>query len=676
MRNNLELRCFRPVGCTAIFSDDGSAVTIESLNGEAGKLILEGTPGKLGNINWNDYKYLVFDAINHGDHSMAVEIEFWDADHAYDDPNIHCINGILPKLKTRIAFPLDSLKGQNLFLPRTPGKLKTVVHGSKVELNETNRFAIGTAKFTYKQVLEISNLHLSDTEPNYPLEDKKLVDEMGQWMLNDWPEKARSVDEMVSYLKGELHKTEKNQGTPTFKNRDEYGGWKGKKFDATGYFRTQHDGRRWWLVDPDGYAFYSMGMDVTSPGESGLVTGIEKLFGWLPDKSGEFKDAYSIEGNSGNNLFINFGVSNLIRAFGPDKWWQSWAKITRERMSDWGFNTIGNWSPMRFIKYSKLPYVWPLGEFPTTAKNIFRDFPDVFSDEYKNNSSKFAEQIKAFEGDPYMIGYFLRNEPEWAFVNNLNIAEELLENEADLYSKNALIDFLSKRYSGSINKFNKAWNTSFSGFNQLKKKIRKASKLSDAAAHDLKDFSKKMIELYVKIPSQAVKMLDPYHLNLGMRYAFISSDDLFAGYENFDVFSLNNYKMSPVESIEKVGKFTNLPVMIGEYHFGALDRGPTATGLRAVTSQDERGKAFRYYNEAAAATEYCVGTHYFILNDQAALGRFDGENYQIGFTDVCHKPYGEMVRHVVDCNKVIYDVADGKKEKYNISPDEIYTISY
>jgi hypothetical protein len=75
------------------------------------------------------------------------------------------------------------------------------------------------------------------------------------------------------------------------------------------------------------------------------------------------------------------------------------------------------------------------------------------------------------------------------------------------------------------------------------------------------------------------------HLNLGMRYAYISSEELFAGCENFDVFSINCYKMNPAPEIMKAGQSTGLPVMIGEYHFGALDRGPVATGLRAVISR-------------------------------------------------------------------------------------------
>ena len=34
-----------------------------------------------------------------------------------------------------------------------------------------------------------------------------------------------------------------------------------------------------------------------------------------------------------------------------------------------------------------------------------------------------------------------------------------------------------------------------------------------------------------------------------------------------------------------------------------------------------------------------MGVHYFTLYDESALGRFDGENWNIGFLDVCNRPY-------------------------------------
>ncbi|MCM8901818.1 hypothetical protein KVG29_11410 [Caldicoprobacter algeriensis] len=459
-------------------------------------------------------------------------MEFWAKENPGDQPNLTVILGLFPRLKTRLSFPLEALNSQRMFLDRTPGKLKTVVFGNKVAIEEVDRFAIGTMKYFKDHKLEISNLHLSDVEPDYPLPDVKLVDELGQLDDREWPGKTKSVDELKTWLRKEAAKSD---DIALFDNRSKYGGWLEKRFDSTGYFRAEHDGKRWWLVDPDGYAFLSIGLDCISPGVPGRVDGIKKLYNWLPDEDGIYKEAWS-KGDRGE--YFDFAIANLIRVFG-EAWWDEWAKITRRRLIEWGFNTVGNWSSLKFIRYAKLPYVWPLRDFPDTTKKVFRDFPDVFSQEYKNNAEKFAEQLKEFEGDPYMIGYFLRNEPQWAFIHDLNIAEELLENEEDLVSKEVLIKFLSTRYDGDIEKFNRAWNLALHSFGELRKGVKRASKLSKKASEDLNEFSRMMIKAYVEIPSVACKRVDPHHMNLGMRYAYIANENLLAGYENFDVFSIN-----------------------------------------------------------------------------------------------------------------------------------------
>src|SRR5210317_388906 len=45
---------------------------------------------------------------------------------------------------------------------------------------------------------------------------------------------------------------------------DKYGGWTGKKFKATGFFRVVKDDR-WWVVSPDGNAFLSFGINHIRP---------------------------------------------------------------------------------------------------------------------------------------------------------------------------------------------------------------------------------------------------------------------------------------------------------------------------------------------------------------------------------------------------------------------------
>ena len=49
------------------------------------------------------------------------------------------------------------------------------------------------------------------------------------------------------------------------------------------------------------------------------------------------------------------------------------------------------------------------------------------------------------------------------------------------------------------------------------------------------------------------------------------------------------------------------------------------------------------YIEGALRNPALVGAHWFQYLDEPTTGRFDGENYQVGFVDICDRPYPEMV---------------------------------
>ena len=88
-----------------------------------------------------------------------------------------------------------------------------------------------------------------------------------------------------------------------------------------------------------------------------------------------------------------------------------------------------------------------------------------------------------------------------------------------------------------------------------------------------------------------------------------------------------------------------------------------------MPSQAARGQAYRVYLEDAAARPWCVGVHYFVMYDQPILGRFDGENYNIGFFDACHRPYEAMVEAVQRSHERMYEVAAGQQTPYADEPE-------
>jgi hypothetical protein len=323
-----------------------------------------------------------------------------------------------------------------------------------------------------------------------------------------------------------------------------------------------------------------------------------------------------------------------------------------------------------------MPYVTTLPFFPTTERHIFRDFPDVFSPEYRASAKKAAQFLKKYINDSYMIGYFLGNEPAWAFAEGIIIADEVLYDESDSECKKELIRYLKNKYE-DIQKLNAAWDETYDSFAELWKSQKNVSQKSDESHDDMVAFSKIMLEQYVAIPSEECADADPNHMNLGIRWAWIPNEIVVTGWQHFDVFSINCYALDPTEDLDKVRNFNvDLPIIIGEFHFGALDAGPTATGLEAVVSQKDRGIAYRHYCEKAAAHPNGVGCHYFQCYDQFALGRFDGENYNIGLFDICSLPYEDMMEHVKEAAANVYEVADGKKKPYDEVPESIPMIAY
>lgn len=61
----------------------------------------------------------------------------------------------------------------------------------------------------------------------------------------------------------------------------------------------------------------------------------------------------------------------------------------------------------------------------------------------------------------------------------------------------------------------------------------------------------------------------------------------------------------------------------------------------------------------------CVGVHYFTLHDQSLLRRFDGENYNIGFLDICNKPCEPLAQAARRSHESMYAVAAGVEPPFD-----------
>ncbi|MFW6290216.1 MAG: beta-galactosidase [Mariniphaga sp.] len=635
---------------------------------------------------WTRARYLVCEFWHSNDYSAVVNLEFYrkhqssgaivaqsvdKAGQEEETPRMAAKIGVLPLLKTKVIFPLEHLNGQEIFLDRFPRQLKGTVLGSRLNPEDISKVAIRFAPVMhphFEPEFELAGIYLTNELPEpFPRPESPVVDELGQWASKDWPGKTTGERDLKNHLKAQLIKA----ATASFPNNwSKYGGWKEKRFNATGFFRTHHDGNRWWLVDPEGYAFVSVGVDCIRSNASGTVSGQEDLFKTLPPKNDPlYKEAYS---KRGEMEMVDFYQANLMRTFG-ETWRENWETITSGQIREFRLNTIANWSDMDYARKSKIPYVLPLSDFPSTQVKLFRDFPDVYADEYAENAVKYAAQLTQYKDDPYLIGYFLRNEPHWAFGAH-DIAFEMFASTQASESKRRFSQWLSMRYRDTA-AFNEAWAMNIKNFEELAEYVFEEYP-SEKAKEDFWQFSEVLVKRYVDVPCDEVEKVDPDHLNLGMRYAWISSGLLYKAGDRFDVFSINGYGNPGPPNTAEIARISGKPVMIGEFHFGATDRGLPATGIQGALSQEERGKAYRYYLEQGLARPELIGIHYFQWLDQPVFGRFDGENYNIGFMDICNRPYKELTDAAIKSHSVIYEVANGEKAPFDEKIERIPSIHY
>jgi hypothetical protein len=102
-------------------------------------------------------------------------------------------------------------------------------------------------------------------------------------------------------------------------------------------------------------------------------------------------------------------------------------------------------------------------------------------------------------------------------------------------------------------------------------------------------------------------------------------------------------------------------MIIGEFHFGTMNQGMFHHSLIRVENQKERGEAYAAYVRSALEHPNIVGTHWHQFSDQATTGRFDGENLQVGFTDICDNPYYETIDGIRSVGYNMYQIRSEAK---------------
>jgi len=438
--------------------------------------------------------------------------------------------------------------------------------------------------------------------PFVKIEAKKWVkgDNNQPWQLFD----TRIVDNLGNFKKTKPDKVNK------------YGSSTLQKTKATGFFRAEKIGDRWWIIDPEGYHNIQM-----------IINGFRKGTSERNKKS--FEALYKSD--------------------------NEWMKKTAEKFADIGLNGTGSWSTDALIQTynatsenQKLSYSINLRFMAAYGKkrggtyqlpgNI--GFPNqtifVFDTEFKTFCDSLAKaEISNLKNDLNLFGYFSDNELPFGVKN--------LEGYLTLKNPNDPGRLAAEKW--------------------LNEKGVSNENITDKERNEFAGF---VADKYFKTVSEAIRKADPNHLYLGSRLhggAKFVSDIMKAAGKYCDVVSINYYGVwTPVaEHMSNWAKWTNKPFIITEFYTKAMDSGlanTTGAGY-TVHTQKDRGMAYQDFCLALLESKNCVGWHYFKYqdNDPTAKG-VDPSNIDSnkGIINNDYKFYDELVNRMKQLNRQVYSI--------------------
>jgi hypothetical protein len=353
-----------------------------------------------------------------------------------------------------------------------------------------------------------------------------------------------------------------------------YGGWKVGSRTATGFFRVEKIGDRWWIIDPEGNLFIHKAIAVFNPGSS--------------DRQ----------------------KSALQSAYGSTS---TWARQETARIKTYGFNGVGCWSNVAAMRELTAPPVYCVHFDPMSRlraemiangedfshagwQGYERDVTMVFDPRFDAHLESEVSKAAQYKNDKFLLGYFVDNELPW---------------------KNDALDRCLTYYSAPHYNYvaAKAWLDARKG--------RDAS-LADATADDRRAFTGFYFETFIKKVAEALRRYDPNHLFLGTKFnqkseELVNPEIMRVAGQYTDIISVDYYgHWEPDQTMIKNWEvWSGKPFMIVEFYVKGEDSGlPNNTGAGwNVETQADRGYFYQNFALELIKSKGCVGWHWFTYQD-------------------------------------------------------------
>ena len=626
--------------------------------------------------DWTPYKALRWKVENKSDDPIYFPVKVYEK--GKDRPGLHRIYHITPHSVRNITMDLPApaphpevAEDFRLMRNNPYGRL-TGYYWTGIDYANVEKVTFFSER-SFKDVeWTVSDIELIPGEKKLP-EAMKLteeeffpfIDKYGQFKYAEWPGKVHEDADLQKAREAEEKDLAAHPGPD---GRSRFGGWAyGPRLEATGHFRVEKVNGKWWMVDPEGYLFWSHG--VVRVSHSCAVTPLEgknlenrcHYFEDLPEAGSEFAQFYKTYDAllkpyytaRGIDSTYDFSSANLYRKYGKD-YLEIFGDLCHRRLRSWGLNTIANSSDKEVCLMDRTPYTdrFEVVSVPIAGTSGWWPMMDPFDPSFTASIEKQLTDRKKEVEDPWCLGFFVDNEINWG--NETHMADVVLQCPPDQAAKKQFLSDLKAKYK-TVKALNHIWGTEFASWDALLKN-RDALKTDKKNGDDFLAFNRSLIHKYYSNIRSAFDKLAPGVLYMGCRFSGYTPDLITIGAHYCDVISYNRYDFTTDSVVLPEG--VDKPIMIGEFHFGAIDRGLFYGSLIDIESQANRGDAYVRYVESALRHPNIIGTHWHQYSDQATTGRFDGESFQVGFTDVCDTPYPETIDGI---RKVGYDMYEYRK---------------
>ena len=437
---------------------------------------------------------------------------------------------------------------------------------------------------------------------------------------------------------------------------DRFGGWAGKKFEATGFFRVEKDDR-WWLVTPDGNAFLSFGINH-------LHTDL-----WNQEYN---RNAW--KARLGLNDLHGSGFRTELKAW--------FLQTCRE----YGFNTVGVHTSLDVVNTPgpSMPYVQPIHfvNIPHWKTEIPDDnFVDVFADEFARHCDRLASEIAArARDDPFLLAYAMTDCPllteedcrERPDViggarreSRIGWPRRLRNLGGQAPGKLAYVETMRDVYRGKIGDFNATYGTRFDSFGALAtaEQWRTRTDLSNGnETRDNVEFLKRVVAKYYQTARDAIRRHDSNHLFFGDKInANTDSLDtvLPITSQYTDIVFYQMYARYEVQrpGLDRWSELVDKPMINGDSAFTMITATmPRPFGPVADSLEQRVAWTVEFFRSAFARPEF-VGWHYCGLIDASSRVPRKLDRQHSGLLDGYGEPYPLLKDALGECTAEMYQLA-------------------